>query len=517
MRHRSQMGKRVVVTLLALVAAAPSTTADIAAVALRVNRGRAELARLLTGEGVEGRFLERNRGSYSFAPAKADLPEATVANPGAIGALAAGPRLRVRGTLDELGRVKVSAYSLPITPELVAGADVVAKATRSILATVDDAIRQPVGAMPVESRELRWGTLTYAGLQQFLRTLLSNYQAAMKSGRGAAATRPLALQWANVRGVVAETFSDSDEYKAIYGPFDNYPPWRYEVIFQQSPAAVAIAEPGRTTSVCSGVLLADDLVLTAAHCFSGPPVRPPTSLEVWFGYVDPPDGYARKPIAKRPILEVVAPGPARLPDLLSGRFGASLYDYAVVRIGPAGADGNAGAIPQCLRREALHKGDPIYVVGYPRGSPAMVHDSARVYLPYRVYDGEEFLRLRLEVEADLLDVPERAESMDQFDQSYDAVTEGGIQWRLLRYVRDGGQPRMGIVADTFRGDSGAPVFDRDRYQCVVGVLVAGAPDTGQRRVPNWKEHERVLPISAILDDLESDPTTARIRSRLAVK
>jgi V8-like Glu-specific endopeptidase len=61
---------------------------------------------------------------------------------------------------------------------------------------------------------------------------------------------------------------------------------------------------------------------------------------------------------------------------------------------------------------------------------------------------------------------------------------------------------MGIVADTFQGNSGGPVYDRERTQCVVGILVAGAQDTGTRLTPNWKHHERVLPVSAILEDAE---------------
>jgi V8-like Glu-specific endopeptidase len=66
---------------------------------------------------------------------------------------------------------------------------------------------------------------------------------------------------------------------------------------------------------------------------------------------------------------------------------------------------------------------------------------------------------------------------------------------------------MGIVADTFQGDSGGPVFDHDRDQCVVGILNRGMPDTGTRLGANWKQNERVLPVRAILDDLKKDDLT----------
>jgi hypothetical protein len=42
---------------------------------------------------------------------------------------------------------------------------------------------------------------------------------------------------------------------------------------------------------------------------------------------------------------------------------------------------------------------------------------------------------------------------------------------------------------------------------VVGILVAGSPDTGFRRTANWKEHERVLPVGAVLQDLAKDEQT----------
>jgi V8-like Glu-specific endopeptidase len=69
---------------------------------------------------------------------------------------------------------------------------------------------------------------------------------------------------------------------------------------------------------------------------------------------------------------------------------------------------------------------------------------------------------------------------------------------------------MGIVADTFHGDSGGPVFDHDHDQCVVGILTSGMPDTGIRLTANLKQHERVLPVTAILDDLNQDPSTAKL-------
>jgi V8-like Glu-specific endopeptidase len=74
---------------------------------------------------------------------------------------------------------------------------------------------------------------------------------------------------------------------------------------------------------------------------------------------------------------------------------------------------------------------------------------------------------------------------------------------------------MGIVADTFRGNSGGPVYDREHGQCVTGILLLGAPDTGVRRTVNWKEHERVVPISAIMDEIRA--TAPQIESQLTIE
>jgi hypothetical protein len=59
----------------------------------------------------------------------------------------------------------------------------------------------------------------------------------------------------------------------------------------------------------------------------------------------------------------------------------------------------------------------------------MVHDSARVF---RFFDGELFFRLRLDVEADQLDSPDRQEFMKQFDSSYETIEEASkVKYRYF--------------------------------------------------------------------------------------
>ena len=79
----------------------------------------------------------------------------------------------------------------------------------------------------------------------------------------------------------------------------------------------------------------------------------------------------------------------------------------------------------------------------------MVHDSARVF---RFFDGELFFRLRLDVEADQLDSPDRQEFMKQFDSSYETIEEtNGVKYRYFDHVKDGNQPRMASWSTRSRG------------------------------------------------------------------
>lgn len=486
---------------------AQDPAANAAARDARLRTARVQLAELLGGNGVEGRLFERLPGNYVLSPKQADLPQAPVSNPTDVAQFAVGPLLQVWGTLDDRGAVTIAKYTLKRPPALDPAAaallpPVVRAASTNLLATLEGALKP--GVRIAATRSLDDPSPVAQETRTSVAAFRRAYRQALQQKADDKVVSAIVQQWAESRTTVADMFPDSDDYKALYGPPDNYDPWRYDVIFRQSRAVVAIGEPGNTTARCSGVLIAADLVLTAGHCFGGSSPKAPKELEVWFDYARAPTGN-QQAIQRRRVVELVAPSPKHLPDIMAGGFDSNLLDYAIIRFAapPGEPLAPAGVTAPCLRASPPGRNDPLYVVGYPRGEPIMVHDSARVYLPHRVMDGELFYQLRLDVDADLIGLPERAAFMKQFDSSYETVKEANdITYRYLYHVKDGNQPRMGIIADTFRGDSGGPVFDRERGQCVVGTLIAGADDTGARLTASWKHHERVLPVSAVLEDAE---------------
>ncbi|MBP2490885.1 hypothetical protein JOH50_006681 [Rhizobium leguminosarum] len=469
--------------------------------------------------------MERSPVSYIFSPEDRSLPIATVINPERVGILAVGPRMLVKGKLDpELRTIEVSDYRLassfasddndsnfstPVKEAL--------KASRSIVSRIDDAAKP--GAQSVTSRSLdrasEFGEKTLDDMAAFA----AAYRSAVDDGDAAMVSK-IVSRWREVRQTIGAALPDGTQYKALYGAADFYAAWRYDRIFAQSAAVLAIGEPGQSSPRCSGVLIAEDLVLTAAHCFAAPPQMEPGDLEVWFGFAEKPEpDFSRAaPIRRRIKSQAVAPAPDKWPLLMKRQYNHSLYDYAIVRfVAPDGEPllpeveiipgRKIKPSPQCLRRIPPQRADALYVLGFPNGNPATVHDNSRVELPYRVLDGDDFSMLRLDVDADFRESDDHDDVLREFDASYVLDDTGGLRWWYLFDIRDGGQPRMGIVADTFRGNSGGPVYDHQHEQCVVGILNRGMDDSGVGLDADWKVHERVLPIRAILEDLERDQTT----------
>jgi hypothetical protein len=175
--------------------------------------------------------------------------------------------------------------------------------------------------------------------------------------------------------------------------------------------------------LCSGVLIAPDLILTAGHCFRQ---HHPEDLQVWFGFVErPADGQFPAP-AGFPITALVAPPREQHEEFLERsareRFDAEVPDFAIVRFdGDKGRRLPAEVAPQCLRSARISRGRPLHIIGYPKGTRQMVHDNGAHLpaLPPSVSGVQEHKEKKeIEVDFAALEDAERLRLVDEFVASY---------------------------------------------------------------------------------------------------
>ena len=220
----------------------------------RLATARNQLRTLLVEAGANGRIGERSRGNYFFAPSRGDLPDAVIRNPAEVGALAVGPQLRVWGTLDDNGALTIKRYMLAVAAERPTESaesallpDDVRAASDQIVAALTEALRP--GTMSVTDRTLDGPSSQSRSIKDDLARIRSAYRQAIDNRADSRQITAIVRKYAEARRQVADAFTQSDEHKALYRSAKNYDPWRYDVIFRQARAAVAIGEPGDSGAV----------------------------------------------------------------------------------------------------------------------------------------------------------------------------------------------------------------------------------------------------------------------------
>jgi len=251
----------------------------------------------------------------------------------------------------------------------------------------------------------------------------------------------------------------------------------YGRILERARGVAGIARRGALRFIASGVLVAQDLVLTCRHCthvHSASPDRyDPSDLVVRF------EGGAHA-LNSHPVVGYA--------------YTSASYDLCLLRIGP---DIN-GDLPdqtqiQTLAPGRLPLGTPLYVLHHPKGGGLRVADGAEVVFPYESTDYElAQIEARLRAEGDVDGTAARA-----MRRSYREGTSGTYLNLSSRWA---GQPTLGADCATFDGSSGAPVYSKRTHE-LCGIVYAGGDPRNVRRLTSWLNHEAILPADVIAEEL----------------
>ena len=283
--------------------------------------------------------------------------------------------------------------------------------------------------------------------------------------------------------------------KSLYGldHDDRYPPQAYQRIYANSRGAFALRARQEDKPRCSAVLIGERLALTNNHCILE---ETADEFEALFDYEEDLDGnqLARQAF---PVTAI----------RLSDEDERGNLDFVLLELGT-----NADGVPpgktypvQCLSMTRVKRDDPLYVIGYPLGEPRTVHDNSFVYFPFRVTP-DEYISMKLLVSAEFESIEAEDQSyregkLKEFVDSYQLREGAGDPYYEYISVRFDRQPTIGADSDTYRGNSGSPVYHR-RSHAVIGLLFDGQEDLSEPWAAGWRAHKAVLPIVKVIEQLD---------------
>lgn len=312
--------------------------------------------------------------------------------------------------------------------------------------------------------------------------------------------------------------------KGIYGFDDQYSPETYKVIYQRCDGVgrFLCGDIEQPRTVGTAFLVGKNLVLTAGHCLLDE-AEDHIALELMHIRFEREAQQGGRETCTYPVSKVVLEGGAANIEGIS----VQKLDFALLELGADEQGRTADSVglqPLALsnRLDKVQRDRAVYVVGYPNGGLKTVADYARVFVPYdnsnEIHGGFELevegeINARLQKAEQEKNPQQRALQRDfakdlearlrqRFQESFQRVNTGGTdRWffvsSLLSDFKHPPQPAIAINADTFHGDSGAPVFTRGKSE-VIGLFIRGAPDRGDLKI-SWEDHEEAIPIHFILD------------------
>jgi V8-like Glu-specific endopeptidase len=167
---------------------------------------------------------------------------------------------------------------------------------------------------------------------------------------------------------------------------------------------------------------------------------------------------------------------------------------------------------------------PVIVIGYPQGGNLTVHENSWIVFPSRL-DQKNRTRLEARLVRDKIAsiapsltapndgrISERyqnaiTEVQNQIDKHYKKRVDDPNHLYTHEYQ---GEHYVGIESDTFRGNSGSPVINRERGQVIamlrkgveIGSHVASTGEAEFRRIVSSDFHERAVPMGVIIKDIK---------------
>lgn len=200
----------------------------------------------------------------------------------------------------------------------------------------------------------------------------------------------IAKEWSKIKTITGKLSSNKSNrvYKAIYNQNDNFESYKLDIIQKQISSVAAVVNDELFVPFCSASLVAPNIVLTAAHCFT-PEANISEDYDLLFNFQDGPGGMGVTPIVAD-VVEIAGPLHIKQDLLFAGTHTKTNLDYVFLKFRWKNNTEFKNPHINCLRQKPAKRQDAIYSLGFPDGARMRYHSNGRVYLPYKISNGSTF-------------------------------------------------------------------------------------------------------------------------------